>query len=262
MASGPCHLAIDSTGRLLVTANYGDGSISIFPVDADGSLERRSDFHKHSGSGPDPSRQTGPHAHGVTFSPDNKWVLVPDLGTDGIWIYEVGLDQARLLPGTPPMVQSAPGSGPRHAIFSPDGRHVYAINELDNTVTLYDWLDGKLTIGSSVPTLPAEWSGQNTSAEIVIHPSGHYLYASNRGHNSIAVFRRDLSSGSLQPLNHIMLDGPEPRGFALSPCGNWLVVGNQKANTVSAFRSMDGGANFVRVGEPFPVPEPVSVLFD
>ncbi len=260
---GPCHVAIDASGKLLVTANYGDGSVSAFPVLSDRSLGPQSDFKAHEGSGPNTRRQESPHAHGVTFSPDNRFLLVPDLGTDEVRVYRLNLDNAQLEENTPPSVRVKPGAGPRHISFSPDGRHAYLVNELDNTVTALSWNpeSGVLTPLDSVPTLPLGFEDENTTAEIAVHPNGRFVYASNRGHNSLAIFARDESSGKLTPAGHLLLEGREPRSFAISADGAWLVVGNQRLNTVSAFRISEDGAKLEKTGDSLPVPSPVCIHF-
>ncbi|MEX1117426.1 MAG: lactonase family protein [Terrimicrobiaceae bacterium] len=259
--NGPCHVAIDRTGRLVVTANYGDGSVSAFPVRPDGSLGAESDLKTHEGSGPNTRRQSSPHAHGVTFCPDNRFLLVPDLGTDEVRVYRVDLENARLEKHG--AVRVAPGAGPRHLSFSPEGQQVYLVNELDNTVTALSWNreSGGLASMGSVRTLPAGFDDENTTAEIAVHPDGAYVYASNRGHNSVVIFGRDPDSGELTTVGHLELEGREPRSFAVSPDGGWLVVGNQHLNTVSAFRIREGGARFEKVGDSVPVPSPVCVHF-
>jgi len=260
---GPCHVAIDGTGQVVVTANYGDGSVSAFPVLPDGSLGPQSDFETHEGSGPNPNRQKAPHAHGVTFSPDNRFLLVPDLGTDEVRVYRVDLETSQLEKNIPPSVSLEPGAGPRHVSFSPDGRHAYVVNELDNTVAVFGWgqESGVLTPLGSVTTLPSGFEGENTTAEIAVHPNGQYIYASNRGHNSLAIFRRDQALGQLTAAGHVELEGPEPRSFAISPDGEWLVVGNQRLNTVSAFRIREEGASLEKIGESVTVPSPVCIHF-
>ncbi len=258
---GPCHVAIDGTGKMVVTANYGDGSVSVFPVLPDGSLGRQSDLKTHAGSGPNAGRQKSPHAHGVTFSPDDRFLLVPDLGTDEVRVYRVDLEKSRLEENG--SVRVKPAAGPRHISFSPDGRHAYLVNELDNTVAAFSWdsESGVLKPLGSVPTLPQGFEGDNTTAELAVHPNGRFVYASNRGHNSVAVFARDEKSGELTPAGHCVLEGPEPRSFAISPDGEWLVVGNQRLNSVAVFRFREGGAKLEKAGDPVPVPSPVCVHF-
>jgi 6-phosphogluconolactonase len=261
--NSPCHLAIDATGRVLVTANYGDGSVSVFPILPDGKLGPRSDFHEHTGRGPNPDRQKGPHAHGITFSPDNRFVLVNDLGIDEILVYRLDVEKARLLPHQPASVRLAPGAGPRHFCFAPEGRHGYAINELDNTVTRFDWdaQKGVLTPRESVPTLPPDFKSYSTTAELVLHPNGDFLYASNRGHDSIAVYRRDRATGSLSLIEHVFTGGSEPRSFALSPDGHWLIAANQRAQTLQLFRVDDQTGALTPHGEPVAAPSPICLLF-
>lgn len=259
--AGSCHVAIDATGALVVTANYGDGSVSAFPVLPDGSLGPQSDLKTHEGSGPNANRQKSPHAHGVTFSPDNRFLLVPDLGTDEVRVYRVNLKSSLLEENGSARV--APGAGPRHISFSPDGRHAYLVNELDNTVTAFSWdaEAGVLASLGSAPTLPSGFDGENTTAEIVVHPNGRFVYASNRGHNSLAIFVRDQGTGGLTPAGHVQLEGREPRSFAISPDAGWLVVGNHRMDTVSAFKILEEGAVLEKAGESVAVPSPVCIHF-
>ena len=259
--NGPCHLAVDATGRALVVANYSSGSVSVFPILPDGKLGPRSDLHQHVGSGPDADRQKGPHAHGVTFSPDNRFVLVNDLGIDQILTYRLDVEKARLIPHQPACLK--PGAGPRHFCFSPDARHGYAINELDNTVTLFDWdaPNGVLTPRESVPTLPADFTSYSKTSELVFHPNGDFLYASNRGHDSIAVYRRNRETGQLSLIERVFTGGSEPRSFGISPDGHWLIAANQYVNTLQLFRIDDKTGTLTPHGEPIAAPSPICVLF-
>lgn len=261
--NSPCHLAVDTTGHVLVTANYGDGSVSVFPIQPDGQLGPHSDFHQHAGSGPNPARQKGPHAHGITFSPDNRFVLVNDLGTDQICVYGLDTEKARLFPHQPARVSLAPGAGPRHFCFAPEGRHGYALNELDNTITLFDWdaQKGVLTPRQSVPTLPMGFTKSSKTAELALHPNGDFLYASNRGHDSIAVYRRDRETGQLSLIERSSTGGSEPRSFALSPDGRWLIAANQHAHTLQLFRIDEKTGKLTRRGEAMAAPAPICVLF-
>jgi len=261
--NGPCHLAVDATGRVLVVANYSSGSVSVFPIQPDGQLGPRSDLHQHGGSGPDASRQQGPHAHGVTFSPDNRFVLVNDLGIDQILVYRLDVEKARLIPHHPASVQVAPGAGPRHFCFSPDARHGYILNELDNTVTRLDWdaQKGVLTARESVPTLPPDFTSYSKTSELVFHPNGTFLYASNRGHDSIAVYRRNGETGQLTLVERVFTGGSEPRSFAISPDGHWLIAANQYIHTLQLFRIDDKTGTLTPHGEPVTAPSPICVLF-
>ncbi|TVR46923.1 MAG: lactonase family protein, partial [Puniceicoccaceae bacterium] len=252
-----CHLAVDSAGRLLVVANYGGGNVAVFPLGSDGRLASRTQLLQHEGAGPNPRRQEAPHAHGVTFSPDERFLLVPDLGIDRIVVYSVSDDAPSLLPHLPPGAATAHGAGPRHVVFSPDGRHAYAVNELDNTVTGYAWdaPSGTLTPLGSAGTLPADFTGENTTAEIAVHPSGRFVYASNRGDNSIAVFERNPDDGTLTPAGHASTGGREPRSFALSPDGHWLLAANQHRNELRLFR-IDPATGALPPPRPPPPPPP------
>lgn len=262
-ARSPCHLAVDATGRTLIIANYGGGTVSVFPILPDGSLAPRSESHQHTGKGPQQDRQQAPHPHGITISPDNGFVFVPDLGIDQIRIYRLESGKAQLLPNTPPFVATDPGAGPRHFTFSPDRRHGYGINELNNTITVFEanLKDGILNSKQVITTLPAGFTEKNTTAEIAVHPSGAFVYASNRGHNSIAVFRRDLETGKLTPTTHAATGGREPRSFALSPDGRWLIAANQIVQTLQVYRIEGVTGNLIPQGAPVPTPTPVCVLF-
>jgi 6-phosphogluconolactonase len=257
----PCHLAMDATGRVLVAANYGSGSVSVFPILPDGRVGIRSDLHQHTGSGPNASRQKGPHTHSVTFSPDNRFVLVNDLGIDQIVVYRLDLEKARLVLNQP--AHLAPGAGPRHFCFSPDGRQGYSINELDNTVTRLDWdaQNGALTARESVSTLPPDFKNYSKASEIALHPNGNFLYASNRGYDSIAVYRRHPATGHLSLIEHVPTGGSEPRSFGISPNGRWLIASNQYVNTLQLFRIDELTGKLTPQGEPIAAPSPICVLF-
>lgn len=262
-ASGPCHLSVDGTGKLLVVANYGAGSITTFPLDGEGMPGERSGIHEHSGSGPNQKRQEGPHAHGVTFSPGNRFVLIPDLGIDRLKIYRVDSTQGVVYPADHESVALAPGAGPRHLAFSPDAEHAYAINELDNTVTAFAWTeaDGTLETLQTVHTLPDDWSGQSKTAEIDITSDGRWVAASNRGHESIAIFRRDPETGRLERTGIFSCGGEHPRSFAFSPCDRWIVVANQDTNDVSVFAFDPETGSVTPTESRVQVGMPVCVLF-
>lgn len=257
----PCHLAVDASGRVLVAANYSSGSVSVFPILADGSLGERSGLYQHAGTGPDPKRQEGPHAHGIAFSPDNRFVLVNDLGIDGIVIYRLDPEHARLaLHGT---VKTAPGAGPRHFVFAPGGRGGYAINELDNTISRFEWdaQKGALALCESVSTLPGGFASFSKTSELLFHPNGEFLYGSNRGHDSIAVYRRDPPTGRLSLVEIVPAGGSEPRSFGLSPDGRWLIAANQYVHALQLFRVDPQSGKLTPRGEPVRAPSPICVLF-
>jgi 6-phosphogluconolactonase len=260
--SGPCHLSVDKTGKLLAVANYGSGSEAAFPVNNDGSLGEATWFLQHEGSSVDQKRQRGPHAHCAVFSPDNRFLAVADLGLDRILISRVGAD-GKLQPNNPPYGTVKPGSGPRHFAFHPGGRWAYVINEMASTITAFDWnaKDGVLKEIATISTLPADFKGENTTAEIEVHPNGKFVYGSNRGHDSIAVFAIDQKNGTLTPVEYVSTDGHTPRGFKIDPSGKYLVAGNQDSNNFVVF-AVDGKTGRLKsTGRKFEVGSPVSVVF-
>src|SRR5258707_58143 len=221
---GPCHVSLDRTSKWLFVSNYGGGSLAAFPVHDDGSLGEASAFFQHAGSGAVPQRQAGPHTHEAVVTPDNRRVLVADLGLDQILNYRIDPAKGGLTPADPPFTKTAPGSGPRHVVFSPDGRSLYSLNEIASTITVfrYDAATGSLTEAQTVKTLPDDFTGINSTAEIEILSGGKFLYASNRGHNSIAIFGVDAATGKLTPLNRVSTQGKTPRNFAIDPSGSFL----------------------------------------
>lgn len=258
------HLALDRTGRMVATASYTGGQVAAFPIEPDGSLAPHSSWlTPHGKTGPDTERQEGPHPHSVTFSPDNRFAYVCDLGLDRIFIYRVNASSAGLEPSEPASIATAPGAGPRHSVFSADGKFFYVINELGGTITAYacDPATGRLTPEQTVATLPADFHGQNTCAEIQLHPNGGYIYGSNRGHDSLVVFRRDPESGGLSLVQIIPCGGKHPRHFALSPDGRWLVCANRDSANLVAFHVDPASGKLAASGETARVPQPVCVVF-
>lgn len=262
-SNGPAHLAMDATGRVLIVANYGGGSVSVFPARPDGGLGKRSDFHEHSGSGPNEKRQKAPHAHGITISPDNQFVIVPDLGIDQLKIYRLDTGGAKLEPANPPFTSLEPGAGPRHFIFSPDGHHGYCVNELDNTVAVFDWdsENGVLTPVQTITTLPEGFDGENTTAAIKVHPNGNFVIASNRGHDSLAVFKREPTSGKLETVDIVPSGGVQPRDFSISPDGKWLLSAHQSTDSVVVFKVDPASGALTPTGDSISLGMPVCVLF-
>lgn len=234
----PSHLAVDRTGRVLLAANYHAGFVAALPLHPDGTLGAPR-LHPHSGRGPHPTRQEKPHAHSVSVAPDNRHVLVADLGLDRIFTYALDPAAAALSATVPPFTATAPAAGPRHGKFSADGRFFYLVNELDATVVAfrYDAANGALAALQTAPTLPPGFTGANLCAELRLHPSGRALYVSNRGHDSLAVFAVDPATGLLSPapLEIVPSGGAHPRNFALSPDGRWLVCGHQHSPRISVF---------------------------
>jgi len=235
-ANPPSHLAVDATGRVLLSANYRDGYLSAVPIAADGALGQPRVI-QHAGSGPNPMRQEKPHPHSVTLSPDNRYVIVADLGLDKIFSYALETATATLTPGNPRFVRTEPGVGPRHFAFGKSGQHGYVINEMGGTVTVYDYeaASGGLRPKQTISTLPADFTGEKWNAEVRVHPSGRFLYASNRTHDSLAAFAIDPSSGELTLLEIVPSGAKNPRNFAVSPDGKWLVCGHQESELVTVF---------------------------
>lgn len=257
----PSHLAVDATGRMLLGANYADGYLGAMAIKPDGTLGEPS-LTPHRGKSVHP-RQDKPHVHSITISPDNRFAIVCDLGLDKIFTYAIDPATAKATPANPPFVATAPGQGPRHFKFGVAGRHAYAINEIASTITAYDYdaTRGALTPLQTVTTLPADFSGASTTAEVRVHPNGKFVYGSNRGHNSIAVFSVDASSGRLTPVEITPSGGKVPRNFALSPNGKWLVCANQDSNNITVFRVDANTGRLTPTGHTATVPMSVCVLF-
>ncbi|HZT28835.1 MAG TPA: lactonase family protein [Bryobacteraceae bacterium] len=262
--SGPCHLAVDHTGKVLVAANYNSGSTTAFPIHEDGSLGEASSFIQHQGSGPDSKRQQGPHAHCTTVSPDNRFVLVNDLGLDEVLIYKLDAAKASLTPNDPPYGKVPPGAGPRHLAFAPNGKFAYVVNEMQYSTTAFAWdaARGALTALQTISDLPqgADATG-NTGAEIAVHPNGRFVYSSNRGHNSLAVFSVDSKKGTLTPVEYASTQGKTPRGFGIDPTGSYLLAGNQDSDTVVVFRIDKRTGKLTPTGQVLQVGMPVCVQF-
>jgi 6-phosphogluconolactonase len=259
----PCHLAVDATGRTLVVANYHTGIVAALPIRADGTLGPPGSVIQHNGSSINPERQASPHVHSVTVSPDNRHVIVCDLGLDKIFTYRLDPAAAKLTPAEPPFVATAPGAGPRHFKFSPDGRHAFAIAEMGSTLTAYAYVsaNGALTPLDTRSTLPADFKGTSSCAEVRVHPNGRFVYGSNRGHDSIAVFAFAAASGRLTPVEFTPTGGKSPRNFALSPDGAWLVAANQYSNSLTVFRVDADTGRLTRVAASAQISTPVCVLF-
>jgi len=259
----PCHVTVDGSGRMLFVANYGAGSVASFPILKDGSLGEAAGLVEHSGSSIHPQRQQGPHAHEVVLSPDGRFALVPDLGLDKVFVYRLDKTKSALTPGAAATAKLEPGSGPRHLAFRPDGRFAYVINELRSTVTVfaYDPKSGILTELQTTPTLPKDFAGSSACAEIAAHPNGRFLYASNRGHDSIAVFAIDRREGTIAVVEHVSTQGKTPRHFAIDPTGAYLFAANQGTNSVVLFRIDPRTGRLTPTGEILEAPSPVCIAF-
>jgi 6-phosphogluconolactonase len=261
--AGPCYVAVDNMGKWLFAANYGGGSVAAFPIHDDGSLGEASAFFQHTGSSVNERRQSDPHAHMVALSPDNRFALVADLGLDRVFTYRVDSAKGGLAPSDPPYVMLAAGSGPRHLAFRPGAKFVYSLNELLSTVTAfrYDVSRGSLKEMQTLSTLPNGWSGSNSTAEIVIHPNTRFLYTSNRGDDSIVIFRIDPSRGTLTFVDRTPTQGKTPRNFAIDPSGTFLLAANQDSGSIVTFRIDTGTGRLTPTGEMLQVPSPVCILF-
>ena len=261
--SGPCHVTLDRTGKWLFVANYGSGSTGAFPIHPDGTLGEATALIEHAGSSINPSRQTGPHAHSVNISASNRFLIVTDLGLDKALIYRFDTTKGTLTPNEPAFAQVAPGSGPRHLAFSPHGDFVYVLNEMTTTVTAlrYDKRRGSLREIQTISALPPGFSGSNSGAEIEVHPTGRFLYSSNRGHDSITVFAIDERSGLLKAMDWVSTQGKTPRNFAIDPTGNFLLAANQNSNTIVVFRIDQKTGGLTATGNVAEVPSPVSLVF-
>ena len=258
----PCHLALDHTGKVLVAVNYTSGSTISYQVHDDGTISEAS-FIPHSGSSANKSRQASPHAHSAVFSPDNKIVMVADLGQDKILEYKVDTATGKLTPNDPAFGSTPPGSGPRHTTFSKDGKHFYALNEILKTVTAFSFdPKGTLTELQTISTVPADDTTRNGStAELRLHPNGKWLYASNRGADSIAMFDVDAKTGKLTAGPRTPSGGKTPRGAAIDPTGAYMWVGSQDSDVLTIFKIDQKTGALTPAGKTIQVGAPVDVLF-
>ena len=257
----PCHLALDPAGRHLVVANYSSGSVAVFRVEADGHLGDMTSFVQHEGKSVHPQRQQGPHAHAINFDPTGRFVYVCDLGIDQVLAYRLDANTGKLTAaGSTPL---APGAGPRHLAFGRDGKFAYVVNELNSTVTAFATEPGspKLRELQTISTLPAGFTGRSTCAEIHVHPSGAFLYASNRGHDSLAIFSVDPTRGTLQAMGHHSTGGKTPRHFDFTPAGTHVISESQDSNTMQV-SAVDAKTGLLKVtGALIPTPVPICVVF-
>jgi 6-phosphogluconolactonase len=235
--ASPCHISHDHTGKFVLAANYTGGNLSVFPVGEDGRLGEASDFIQHQGHGPNHDRQEKSHPHWIGVSADNRFALNADLGLDKVFVYRFHASQGKSTPNHPPFAKLPPGAGPRHLAFHPNGKYAYVIDELNSTITAFsfDAKAGKLRELQAVPTLPKDFSGESTTAEVVVHPSGKFLYGSNRGHDSLAVFTLDTAKGILTFVEHVPVKGKIPRNFEIDPLGKRLLVANQGTDNIVEF---------------------------
>lgn len=261
--AGPCHLVVDATGKNVLVANYGGGSVACLPINADGTLEDASSFIQHKGSSVNEQRQSGPHGHSINLSLDNKFAFAADLGLDKVLIYAFDAEKGRLTPNDPAAVEVKPGSGPRHFAFHPSGKYAYVINEMALTVTAfkYDAQQGRLDTLQTISTIPdADRNQQGLStAEIRVHPSGKFLYGSNRGHDTIAAFSIHQETGELTYIENESTQGKTPRNFFIDPTGTYLLAENQSTDSIVVFRINQGTSELEPTGNSIEIPAPVCI---
>ncbi|MEN9674109.1 MAG: 6-phosphogluconolactonase [Verrucomicrobiota bacterium] len=261
--AAPCFVAVDRTGQDLLAANYFGGSVVCLPIQSDGSLKPASAFVQHRGSSVNPDRQKEPHAHSINLSPDNRFALAADLGLDQVLVYRFDPAAGTLIPNTPPFGRLAPGSGPRHLAFSPDGRHAFVINEMLSTLTsmAYDARAGTLTEVQSASTLPDGKPRKDSStAQVCVHPNGRFVYGSNRGDDSIVVMSVQ-PDGHLKWVERVSTQGRTPRNFQLDPSGKFLWAANQSSDSITLFRVDGATGRLTPTGKQLAVGAPVCVVF-
>jgi len=261
--AGPCFVSLDRTDKYVLVANYGSGSVAVFPVEPGGMLGKASAFIQNTGHSENVQRQEGPHAHDVALSPDNRFALAADLGLDKLLVYHFDPSNGSLTPNDPPSAGVMPGLGPRHFVFDTTGSFVYLLNEIKSSVTVfaYDQSAGSLHELSTVPAVPQGYAGENSAAEIALGRSGRFLYASNRGEDSIAVFAIDPRQHSLKPVQHIPTLGKTPRNFAIDPSGRYLLAANQDSGNIVVFEISPRDGTLRATGQVLEVPSPVCLVF-
>jgi len=257
----PCHVSVHPSGKFVLAANYGGGNVVIYPVRAGGALGEASDVAQHTGKGGDPKRQDGPHAHCIMLDAAGRHAFAPDLGIDKVMIYRVDVKNGKFVPNG--FAATKPAAGPRHFDFHPSGKFAYIINELDSTMTAfaYDKAKGALAELQTVSTLPADFSGTSYCADIHVHPSGRFVYGSNRGHDSIVAFAVDQSTGKLSLIAHESTRGKWPRNFGVDPTGAFLLVANQNTDNVVTFRIDQQTGKLAATGQSIEIPTPVCLKF-
>lgn len=262
VGAGPCHINCDREGKHVLVANYGGGSTTVLPFDKNGKLSEASCFVQHKGSSIDKGRQSGPHAHSVNLDAAGKFAMVADLGLDKVLVYKYDSATGKIEPNEPPAVDTPPGGGPRHFAFHPSGKFAYVCNEMASSVTAmtFDSSKGEFKTLNTVTTLPKEHKG-NSTAETVVHPNGKFVYVSNRGHNSIAIFAIDEKSGEVKALGHQGEGVNVPRNFNIDPTGKWMIVGNQQGNSIVVFEVDDKTGQLKTTDQKAEVPAPICVRF-
>jgi 6-phosphogluconolactonase len=262
--NGPCHINVDRTGKNVLVANYGSGSVNVLPIGDDGKLKEGTGFVQHQGKSINPGNQEGPHAHSINLSKDNRFAIVADLGIDKLLVYKFDADKGTLTPNDPPYYATAPGAGPRHFAWHPTAPMAFEINEINSTLSSlsYDAEKGTFQTLKTVSTLPTDYKGRhNSTAEVVVHPNGKFVYGSNRGHDSIAAFKLDEKTGDLTFIGHATEGIKEPRNFNIDPTGQYMIVGSQKADKIVVFKiDLETGA-LKPTGEIVDAGTPICIRF-
>lgn len=261
--NGPCYARVDKTGHALLVANYSSGSFAVLPIEADGKLREASATIQDQGKGTNPGRQEGPHAHSLNPSPDNRFAIGADLGLDKLFVFKFDATSGALTPNEPPAWDDKPGAGPRHFTFHPNGRFGYVTNEMASTATALAWdaRRGVFKELQTISTLPTDFKGDNTTAEIQVHPSGKFLYDSNRGADTIAVFSIDKRRGTLKSVGWTPTQGKMPRNFGIDPTGQFLIAVHQKSDNIVVFRIDKKTGRLTPTGQTLEVGSPVCVKF-
>jgi len=257
--SGPCHISLDKTGKFALVANYNSGQVTVLAIQADGSLGAQTGADKHEGTGPDKDRQEGPHAHSIILDPTNKFALSADLGNDKIYVYKFDAATGKISANTPAFGMVKPGAGPRHLLFSPNGKVLYCITEMGATVTAFNWdgATGTMNEFQTISTLPADFKAFNKDAEIMLSSDGKFLYASARGHDAIAVFAVDAKTGGLSLVQDAPAGGKTPRYYSFDPTGKWIICGHQDSNTAVVFRVDAATGKLTQHGDPIAATSPI-----
>jgi 6-phosphogluconolactonase len=259
LGGAPCHVSTSANGKFVLVANYVGGNIAVFPVQKDGKLGASIDLEQHSGSGVNLERQEAAHAHSINLDKNNRYAIACDLGIDKIMVYQFDEQTGKLKSNKQPFFQSKAGAGPRHFAFHPNGKTAFVVNELDSTITVFSYDDSQGTLKEvqTVPTLPADFSGANTCADIHVAPNGKFLYGSNRGHDSIVSYRINEKTGELELIEHTMTGGKTPRNFAIDPTGKLLLAANQNSDSIVVFRIDEKSGKLSRTENAAKVPSPV-----
>jgi 6-phosphogluconolactonase len=263
LGAAPCHVSLDKSGKFLLVANYTGGNAAVFPISSEGTLGKQSAFIQNSGASVNTDRQTAAHAHFIQVTSDNKFAMIADLGIDQVIVQKFDSNAGTLTPLDSGFVKMTPGSGPRHLAIAPSAKFVYVLNELTSAIAAYtfDSKTGKMKLIQTVSMLPDDFSGSNTTAEIAIDAQGRFLYASNRGDDSIAIYSIDSNTGELTFIERIATGGKTPRHFEIDPTGQWLFAANQNSNNLVLFRIDKESGKLIRTSEVTNIASPVCVRF-